>query len=293
MIRKICFSLIMCAISLMAMAQHQVVTHVVQRGETIESIAKQYNVSVADINKANPNAEGVVYVGMKLQIPLSTEKQSANTPDATLTTVNKGKQTKTTDVELSETPVAQTNSTAKAAKSQTGNLEFVGEIGYGFIEGSDNFMYEITAGVNYFFLKNLYAGARIGYNSANYNSMVKVEGQSINSKSGCHLLQIPLELGYAFRYHSFALVPFAGLNANIGLSGKSKIRTYGKNGKTESHKQKTGGKVGIGARAGLRLCLGDFAISGSYQIPMTDEQKKWFGKKAFPEVSILFNGKLW
>lgn len=117
MIRKICFSLIMCAISLMAMAQHQVVTHVVQRGETIESIAKQYNVSVADINKANPNAEGVVYVGMKLQIPFSTEKQSANTKDATLTTVNKGKQTKTTDVELSETPVAQTNSTAKAAKS--------------------------------------------------------------------------------------------------------------------------------------------------------------------------------
>jgi len=83
MIRKICFSLIMCAISLMAMAQHQVVTHVVQRGETIESIAKQYNVSVADINKANPNAEGVVYVGMKLQIPLSTEKQSANAKDAT------------------------------------------------------------------------------------------------------------------------------------------------------------------------------------------------------------------
>lgn len=72
MIRKVCFSLIMCAISLMAMAQHQVVTHVVQRGETIESIAKQYNVTVADINKANPNAEGVVYVGMKLNVPTNS-----------------------------------------------------------------------------------------------------------------------------------------------------------------------------------------------------------------------------
>lgn len=83
MIRKICFSLIMCAISLMAMAQHQVVTHVVQRGETIESIAKQYNVSVADINKANPNAEGVVYVGMKLAIPVGTTKTAteANTKE--------------------------------------------------------------------------------------------------------------------------------------------------------------------------------------------------------------------
>ena len=72
MIRKVCFSLIMCAISLLAMAQHQVVTHVVQRGETIESIAKQYNVTVADINKANPNAEGVVYVGMKLNVPTNS-----------------------------------------------------------------------------------------------------------------------------------------------------------------------------------------------------------------------------
>lgn len=71
------------------------------------------------------------------------------------------------------------------------------------------------------------------------------------------------------------------------------MRTYGNNGKTESRNQKLGGKVGMAARAGLRLWLGDFAISGSYQIPMTDEQKKWFGKKAFPEVSILFKGKLW
>lgn len=59
---------------LFAMAQTQTVTHVVQRGETIESIAKQYHVSVDDINKANPNADGMVYVGMKLVVPVGQEQ---------------------------------------------------------------------------------------------------------------------------------------------------------------------------------------------------------------------------
>lgn len=67
--KRLFISTIISAASILAMAQTQSVTHVVQRGETIESIAEYYHVSVADINKANPNAEGVVYVGMKLAVP--------------------------------------------------------------------------------------------------------------------------------------------------------------------------------------------------------------------------------
>lgn len=72
MIKKIFLSVLFSTVSMFAMAQSQTVTHVVQRGETIESIAEFYKVSVEDINKANPNADGVVYVGMKLNIPAST-----------------------------------------------------------------------------------------------------------------------------------------------------------------------------------------------------------------------------
>lgn len=71
MIKKTFLSVILCAASMLAMAQAKTVTHVVQRGETIESIAEYYNVSVADINRANPNADGIVYMGMKLNIPTS------------------------------------------------------------------------------------------------------------------------------------------------------------------------------------------------------------------------------
>lgn len=78
MIKKIFLSVLLCAVSMLSMAQSQTVTHVVQRGETLESIAEYYKVSVEDINKANPNADGMVYVGMKLNIPTnsnsSTEK---------------------------------------------------------------------------------------------------------------------------------------------------------------------------------------------------------------------------
>lgn len=72
MIKKIILSVLICTVCMLSMAQNQTITHVVQRGETLESIAEYYKVSVEDINKANPNADGIVYVGMKLNIPTNS-----------------------------------------------------------------------------------------------------------------------------------------------------------------------------------------------------------------------------
>lgn len=72
MIKKIFLSVLFCTVCMFTMAQGQTITHIVQRGETLESIAEYYKVNVEDINKANPNADGIVYVGMKLNIPAST-----------------------------------------------------------------------------------------------------------------------------------------------------------------------------------------------------------------------------
>ena len=47
----------------------QQVSHTVQRGETLESIAKKYNVSVYALQQANPDAKDLIYTGMKLIIP--------------------------------------------------------------------------------------------------------------------------------------------------------------------------------------------------------------------------------
>ena len=52
----------------------QQISHTIQRGETLESIAQKYNVSVEALKKANPNAANIVYVGMKLNIPEIKQK---------------------------------------------------------------------------------------------------------------------------------------------------------------------------------------------------------------------------
>ena len=289
MIKKMILSVLLCTVCVFTMAQSQTVTHVVQRGETIESIAEYYKVSVEDINKANPNADGIVYVGMKLNIPTSSKPQIVSNND------NQGGSTYTQENNIkhhSNNKVYQEHK-YKAAKNEdekVGKFEFAGELGFGFIKGADNFMYEATVGANYRLPYNLYIGARIGYNSANNTGLIKIEGQNINAKQNYHLLEIPIEFGYSLKNESetLGLIPFVGFNTNIGLSGKYKQRILGTGGKEEPQKVKIGGKVGIGARVGVRVCLWGFDITGSYQIPLNDKQKGWFGKDAFPEITLAW-----
>ena len=46
MIKKIFLSVLLCTVCMFGLAQSQTVIHVVQRGETLESIAESYKVSV-------------------------------------------------------------------------------------------------------------------------------------------------------------------------------------------------------------------------------------------------------
>lgn len=285
MIKKIILSVLFCTVCMFTMAQSQTVTHVVQRGETIESIAQYYNVSVEDINKANPNADGVVYVGMKLNIPTSSDFSKTTPKEAPKNMAPIQKQ-----VTENHTENYVKHNDTQNNDEKVGKFEFAGELGFGFIKGADNFMYEATVGANYRLPYNIYVGARIGYNSANYIGLTKYEGRSIEVEQKYHFLEIPLELGYALKNTSETLgvIPFVGFNTNIGLSAKNKLRTLGTGGKTESQKVKIGGKVGLGARVGVRVCLWGFDITGSYQIPLNDKQKGWFGKDAFPEITLAW-----
>ena len=289
MIKKFFLSVLLCTVCMFGLAQSQTVTHVVQRGETLESIAESYKVSVEDINKANPNADGIVYVGMKLNIPTSSKPQIVSNID----NQSGSAYTQGNNIKHHSNDKVYQGHKYKAAKNEdekVGKFEFAGELGFGFIKGADNFMYEATIGANYRLPYNLYVGARIGYNSANYIGLTKYEGRSIKVEQKYHFIEIPLELGYSFKNASetLGLMPFIGFNTNIGLSGKNKLRTFGSSGKEESQKVKIGGKVGIGARVGVRVCLWGFDITGSYQIPLNDKQKGWFGKDAFPEITLAW-----
>ena len=67
-----------------------VVQHVVQRGETIPSIAKKYGISEEELKKANPDINDYFYAGMKLVIP-KKEKSIANSPSDSKSLISQDK----------------------------------------------------------------------------------------------------------------------------------------------------------------------------------------------------------
>ena len=178
MVKKIILSVLLCTVCMFTMAQSQTVTHVVQRGETIESIAQYYNVSVEDINKANPNADGVVYVGMKLNIPTSSDFSKTTPKEAPKNMAPIQKQ-----VTENHTENYVKHNDTQNNDEKVGKFEFAGELGFGFIKGADNFMYEATVGANYRLPYNIYVGARIGYNSANYIGLTNRVSSSLFLKT--------------------------------------------------------------------------------------------------------------
>lgn len=62
--------LLMLCVFLSAIAAVANVTHVVNRGETIQSIAQRYGLTPEQIIQANPQAAQFIYVGMELSIPV-------------------------------------------------------------------------------------------------------------------------------------------------------------------------------------------------------------------------------
>ncbi len=61
-------------------------THTVQRGETIESVAQKYGVTVQDLQNANPDTKEYFYIGMKLSIPAVKKTATPSSPKVTTPT---------------------------------------------------------------------------------------------------------------------------------------------------------------------------------------------------------------
>lgn len=80
--KKLIFSFALMLASL-SMSAQTIQSHTVQRGETIESVAKKYGISVNDLQQANPSTKDYFYAGMKLVIPRKTSIRNATqTPNS-------------------------------------------------------------------------------------------------------------------------------------------------------------------------------------------------------------------
>ena len=74
---KIIIAVMLIACATTAIAQHSQ-TYVVQRGETIASIAKKHGLTETELRQANPDLEDIFFVGMKLNIPASSSVSPAS-----------------------------------------------------------------------------------------------------------------------------------------------------------------------------------------------------------------------
>jgi hypothetical protein len=104
--KRYILSLILAMGMIVGMAQ-TTQTHTVQRGETIESVAQKYGITVDALKAANPNAGNLFFVGMKLNIPAK---------------VINGQDTQTTPVITSNQQESQGNTNVEIIKPTTTNV---------------------------------------------------------------------------------------------------------------------------------------------------------------------------
>ena len=233
MIKRFFLSVLLCTVCVLAMAQSQTITHIVQRGETIESIADYYKVSVADINKANPNADGIIYVGMKLNIPTSTSpKNETRTEKTTTSGISSNEDT---------SYVLQSSTTKKSYDNETTlGLQFARvKASYLFpteMEKSSRGHYRSSYNLSfvlegeYVFNPNIFAGFGLGYmaqGSCNSDRNQDEDGIRYQQyKSQYHYVMVPLSIGYRMPItKNVNIDAYTGPVVTCVVAGNSQYRT--------------------------------------------------------------------
>lgn len=257
-------------------------THTVGKGETLQSIADKYHVSVSSLIAANPGSDNLFFVGLVLNIPKSDMTEGNNLANSDTNIVD-ASTVDSTDVNPSKNQTVP-NSRVDTDEEDKAGAEFAFMIEYGFLSKpemasstSTPFTYAFTVGANYFFMhhrRGIFGGARIGYNSATYVGIGK-------NKSESHFITIPICVGYTLRTvnRKWAISPQAGFDFNFCVGGKDVIN---------DKKYKIKKKVGVDARIGVQLDLHGFGLGCSYVFPVDKNNKKYFGEDAYVAVNIGF-----
>lgn len=228
MIRKLLLTVVFGTLSAIAMAQ-TITTHVVQRGETAESIATLYSITTEQLFKANPGAEDLFYVGLKLNIPAKkmTQEQPTATAVVPVKTDSASIASKNAVVQSSNNPMLQSTKTSKQEKNNL-NIKVIAGATLGTWVGKDfkdgkvtddngnsntetknkvNYQFHIGAITDYHFTKSLYAGLGIVFNKTGYKqSAFTTSGQywvdeggnydmSENVTMSVSKLDIPIHIG--------------------------------------------------------------------------------------------------
>lgn len=259
--------LMMCLNIGISMAQTGTTKHIVDRGETLESIAKKYGTTPEKIIELNPDAGQFVYVGMELEIPATGAVQT-NTNEESLSQEKNVEQ---------QTIVSENYNSTLSDRYDGWSESF--SLGWGFIpkpKGAKgtSLTYAINIGANYNITESFYVGARIGY-----TGLFTTYG--LNNERTSHLISVPTEVGYRwFLSDKIALVPYAGFDFNLVVKCKEKQKIGSKEIKRTI---KPDNRLGVNGRIGLKINIKGYTVGVSYILSMD----KNFGKNdGYPEIAV-------
>ena len=233
------------------------ITHTIMRGETIESIAKKYNITVEDLKRANPALEKMHYVGMTLKIPTL---QTSSPVTTTAETNVKERDVKSENPTSSVLPTSNSHPN-EGMFSYGGKGNLISDLNFQFIFLADKFLDAFYEGFNlgmnpdigyrYYLHNNVFVEGMLGYKG------MFLSNKNGDSKASLHCISIPIHIGGLLPItEKFGIAPFLGPHLDIPV--KKKIEIDGQSQKGEK------GNVGITLDFGLDIKFSDWAIHGQY-----------------------------
>lgn len=260
----------------------QTVEHVVERGETISSIASKYKISESQLLEANPTAKDLFYAGMVLTIPNVMENTIASNTNQVL---NNNK--KDTDNSNNTGYNSQNNSQSKSENSsQTisfesdkrypnlkidkGDKSFFMKYRYDintFKKQTDDYNYksglacDFLIGGRYFIVNNLFVDGALGLSYAS-TSMTPKKDIKNKTETTSYGLELPVHFGGAL-----PIGQRGKISALTGpVFGYPLSTTTKKDGKKQDYK--TDKKISVNWELGAELSIYGVLVGADIMIPL-------------------------
>ncbi|MCM1037288.1 MAG: LysM peptidoglycan-binding domain-containing protein, partial [Bacteroides sp.] len=270
--KRILLTLAILVVSACAMSA---AVHVVQRGETLRSIAGTYNITTQQLVEANPGADTLFYVGLKLNIP-----EPAAAPAAAPAAGQPAPM---------PTEPAEPAQEAETSELGPGWTMLLGA-NYGFLEKAEGVKNTSHGALAFSFggtywvkerFEGAFASIGLGYEwiTRSWNNFESRPYYRLSSDSDLHLIYLPVRFGYRFNMPigkvRFGLSPYVGFDFGMTVAGKSE--RY-EDGDKRKEKAKTGEFI-PSFKPGLMVCFGDVLCIGFYyKVPMGKKAKGIYDK---------------
>ena len=275
--------------------------HTIQSGETLESIAKKYKVSLEDLKRANPEAVIKLYDGMELVIPQSGKgKKEVDQVDKSETNYQPVQEYSSDysspDQNMAYSTSMIDNENNKGEVSRKNTWHFTFRLGPSFFKGEKNSSgtgknrsfstsnstgYEVSLGAHYYFMENFYGSAMLGYYETYFANYAIQYGSSLSVKSSSKNIQLPIELGVELPISRlFGFILEAGPTLLYAVDGY--VETNGtKKSFSEIEKDSKIDRFSAILKLGGGLKFGAFRAQAFYAIPLTKveggEKKGFWG----------------